>query len=182
MGENIDIEHLYTLYHKDIYQFSLYFTNSIQDAEDITHDTFMKAINSMKTLHDQSRAKYWLLSIARHTAIDHIRRKKFSRLLPDVFKSLKSNETSLDEQVILKEKWEEIQKLLLKIKPHYRSLLILRGINEFSIKETATILECTELKVRVDFHRAVKQLKKHLSDMEGAVLNDEPESKFNPNN
>lgn len=179
MVGNIDIEHLYTLYHSDIYQFSLYFTNSTQDAEDITHDTFMKALKSMNTLNDQSRAKYWLLSIARHTAIDHIRKKKFSSLLPDIFETLKSKEASLDEQVILKEKWEEIQQVLLKVKPHYRSLVILRGINDFNIKETALILGCTELKVRVDFHRAVKQLRKHLSKEEGAVLNYEQERKFN---
>jgi RNA polymerase sigma-70 factor, ECF subfamily len=39
----------------------------------------------------------------------------------------------------------------------------LRGINEFSIKETAEILNCTESKVIVDYHRALIELKKKLN-------------------
>ncbi|GAA0317941.1 RNA polymerase sigma factor YlaC [Bacillus carboniphilus] len=182
MSEELDMEHLYNQYHRDIYQFALYFTNSIQDAEDITQDTFIKAMRNVKTIQDTSRIKFWLLSIARHTAIDHIRKKKFSKLIPDFFEKLIASDKSLDEQVVAKEKWEEIQKTLLKLKPHYRSLLILRGIQELTTKETADILGCTELKVRVDFHRAVKQLKKYVSDTEGEVQISEQGRKIHPGN
>lgn len=85
---------------------------------------------------------------------------------------------SLDDQILLKERWQEVQHALLKIKPHYRSLLILRGIQELTIKETAEILECTELKVRVDFHRAVKVLKRELDLLKG-VEESEEDRKFN---
>ncbi|MFS0861984.1 RNA polymerase sigma factor [Fredinandcohnia sp. 179-A 10B2 NHS] len=169
MSEELDIDMLYREYHIDIYRFSLYFSNNKQDAEDITQEVFIKAIRNRKQLKDDTRAKYWLLSIARHTAIDHMRKKKLKLRLPDLIEKLTTHEKeqSIDDHILLKEKWEEIQNALLHIKPHYRSLLILRGIQEMTIKETAEILGCTELKVRVDFFRAVKVLKRELHSLEG---------------
>lgn len=171
MDGQLDIETLYIDYHIDIYQFSLYFSSNKQDAEDITQDTFLKAIGKLPSLQDPSRAKYWLLSIARNTAIDHMRRKKLKSLFPSYTE--KGIEDSLDDHILFKEKWQEIQKALLKIKPHYRSLLILRGIQELTIKETAEILQCTELKVRVDFHRAGKLLKKEMGLLKGVGESEE---------
>ncbi|ALC90692.1 hypothetical protein AM500_13535 [Bacillus sp. FJAT-18017] len=173
VGGQLDIEDLYEYYHKDVYQFCLYFTNSVQDAEDLTQDTFMKAMKNLKTLKNHDRAKYWLLAIARHSAIDHIRKRKLKSLLPELIERLKmssSMENSLDEHVLKMEKWEEVQQALLKIKPDYRTVLILRGLQELTIKETSEVLQQTELKVRVDFHRAVKELKKHMGVTERMVL------------
>ena len=168
MSNGLDIEDLYREFHVDIYHFSLYFSSNQQDAEDITQETFLKALRNSHMLRDRTRAKYWLLSIARHTAIDHLRKKKLKSALPELLEKItKNNEDSLDDHILVKEQWQEIQRALLKIKPHYRSLLILRGIQDMTIKETADILECTELKVRVDFYRAVKVLKKELHVLEG---------------
>lgn len=180
MANKLDIEDLYREYHIAIYQFCLYFSNNKQDAEDITQETFIKAMKNLNLLREPSRAKYWLLSIARHTAIDHLRKKKFRSILPDLIEKFTNQEKkdSLVEEILLKEKWDEIQRVLIKIKPHYRSLLILRGIQELSVNETAEILACTELKVRVDFHRAVKVLKKELHLLEGVIAN-EKARKFN---
>ncbi|MDR4889917.1 RNA polymerase sigma factor [Fredinandcohnia sp. QZ13] len=180
MSSGLDIESLYKEFHLDIYRFSLYFSSNKQDAEDITQETFIKAIRNSHTLRDHARAKYWLLSIARHTAIDYLRKKKLKSTLPDLLQKMTHHDKrdSLDDHLLIKEQWQEIQSALLRIKPHYRSLLILRGIQEMTIKEAAEILECTELKVRVDFFRAVKILKKELQVLEG-VNEDEKDRKSN---
>lgn len=49
-----------------------------------------------------------------------------------------------------------------KIKPSFRDVIILRKIKEFSIGETAEILDCSEAKVKVDLFRALKILCKEL--------------------
>jgi RNA polymerase sigma-70 factor (ECF subfamily) len=59
---------------------------------------------------------------------------------------------------------------------HYRSIVILRVLKELSVKETAEILGCTEGKVRVDFHRAINQLKKELIINEGGDFHEETKS------
>ncbi|MBS4194150.1 RNA polymerase sigma factor [Lederbergia citri] len=180
MSNGIDIENLFEKFHLDIYHFSLYFSSNKQDAEDITQETFLKAIRNIHMLKDRTRAKYWLLSIARNTAIDHLRKKKLKSTLPELLEKItyQDKKDSLDDYLLIKEQWEEVQNALLRIKPHYRSLLILRGIQEMTIKETAEILECSELKVRVDFYRAIKVLKKELHVLEGVNL-DEKSRKSN---
>lgn len=56
---------------------------------------------------------------------------------------------------------EDEQDLIAAIKglpPHYRMVVILRGIKEYSVKETADILGCSESNVKTMMHRALKQL------------------------
>lgn len=68
-------------------------------------------------------------------------------------------------------------KALLTLKPDYRNVVILRGLKEFSIKETAEVLNWKESKVKTDYHRAIKLLKESLSKSnEGVVIFNEQRS------
>ncbi len=51
------IGEIYDEFHKDVYHFSLYFTNNKQDAEDITQETFIKVLNNLHQLKDPSKKK-----------------------------------------------------------------------------------------------------------------------------
>jgi RNA polymerase sigma-70 factor (ECF subfamily) len=159
------IGEIYDEFHKDVYHFSLYYTNNKQDAEDITQETFIKVFNNLHQIKDPSKKKTWILSIARNTAVDLIRKQKLIGFLPKIImqNTLTSKQVSNSGNVVAEENWLELQKALLKLKPHYRSVVILRALNELSIKETAETLRCSEGKVRVDFHRALNQLKNDVS-------------------
>ena len=161
MGGKIDFGAIYEQYHRDVYHFALYYTNNRQEAEDITQETFIKAMRKIESLQDLDKLKPWLLSIARHTAIDVRRKRKFVALFPD-WVSDKADEGSktVEEQVEDKGDWQELQAALLKLKPHYRAIVILRGLKELTVEETALALHCGERKVRVDYHRALNKLRK----------------------
>ncbi|WP_053366482.1 RNA polymerase sigma factor [Bacillus sp. FJAT-27245] len=169
MNENTSlIGSLYEEYYKDVYQFALYFTNNKQEAEDITQDTFIKAMRNIHQLKDPTKKKTWILSIARNTAVDLKRKQKIISFLPNIFNEAKYTvEKSHDSMLISKEIWMELQQAILKLKPHYRSIIILRVLKDLSVKETAHVLGCKELKVRVDLHRALSQLKRSLHSQEG---------------
>jgi RNA polymerase sigma-70 factor, ECF subfamily len=164
-GFQIDIEEIYNQFYRDVYHFAIYFTNNKNEAEDITQETFIKIMRNLPKLNDPSKLKVWILTIAKHTAIDYKRKQRAIPFLPEYFRNEKSTEQTPEEHAVSQDDWECIQGALLKIKPHYRSLIILRGLKEFSVQETAEILGCTELKVRVDYHRAIKQLKKEVGDL-----------------
>lgn len=162
------IASLYEEFYRDVYQFSLYFTNNKQEAEDITQDTFIKAMKNIHQLKDSGKKKTWILSIARNTAVDLKRKQKLIGFLPKILYETRSPEEQPHDCVVIrKEVWTELQLALLKLKPHYRSIVILRVLKDFSVKETAQVLQCTELKVRVDLHRALAQLKQSLISQEG---------------
>ncbi|MGG1632069.1 RNA polymerase sigma factor [Rossellomorea sp. NRS-1567] len=169
------LEKLYETYFHDVYQYLLYFTNNYSEAEDLTQDTFMRVFKSYRNFKHQSSQITWIISIAKRTAIDHYRKRKFISLLPEALMNLLKSEDGLPDQEMEKnEEWKVLQAALSTLKADYRNVVILRGLREYSIKETAEILEWKPSKVKVDYHRAIKLLKKQLGhSIEGAVLSDE---------
>ncbi|BCB02266.1 RNA polymerase subunit sigma [Bacillus sp. KH172YL63] len=173
--DHAGLEELYETYFNDVYHYLLYFTNNQSEAEDLTQDTFMRVFKSYHSFNHHSSPKTWIISIARRTAIDHYRKRKLISLLPDVILNLRRSEEGIpDEEMEKNEEWEVVQQALLTLKPDYRNVVILRGLREYSVKETAAILECKPSKVKVDYHRAIKLLKKQLGHSIGeAVLEHE---------
>jgi RNA polymerase sigma-70 factor (ECF subfamily) len=162
------IEKLYDEYYRDVYHFSLYFTNNKQDAEDITQETFMKVMKNLHQLKDENKKKTWIISIAKNTAVDLMRKQKLRNILPQIIKGNQQLPVKMNHsRMIQQENWEDIQHALLKLKSHYRSIVILRVLKELSVKETADILGCNELKVRVDLHRALNKLRNELNIQDG---------------
>lgn len=172
-SKRLDINKIYDLYYRDVYHFALYFTNNKQEAEDITQETFIKIMNSIGSLKDQTKLKTWILSITRNTAMDLHRKRKFVSLFPDWALGKDKDLDTPEDRLIRKGEWTELQSALLKLKQQYRTVVILRGLKELSIKETAEVLGCSEAKVRVDYHRALQILNKQvLSNNEGWGLKD----------
>lgn len=68
-----------------------------------------------------------------------------------------------------------LQKALTELKPEFRNVIILRGLKEFSIKETAEILNWKESKVKTNYFRAMQKLKNLVAVKE--VTYDEQEVK-----
>ncbi|CEG25609.1 RNA polymerase ECF-type sigma factor X [Bacillus sp. B-jedd] len=102
--------------------------------------------------------------------MDVFRKQKLISLLPKRLSGRQQeNIDSTKKAVINRENWTELQVALLKLKPAYRSVVILRALKEMSTKETAEVLGWSESKVRVDYHRALKKLKWDLKIQEGWV-------------
>ncbi|TLS37210.1 RNA polymerase sigma factor [Pseudalkalibacillus caeni] len=176
-GESI--QDIYEKYFHDVYQYLLYFTNSRSEAEDLTQDTFLKVIKSYNSFTHKSSLKTWILSIASRTAIDHYRKRKLISILPEKLTNLyKSNDGNPDEEIEHTEDWAVLQKALSTLKADFRNVVILRGLKECSIKETAEILNWKESKVKVDYHRAIRQMKKMLEKSnEGVVVFNEQKTR-----
>ncbi|MEJ8547431.1 RNA polymerase sigma factor [Brevibacillus borstelensis] len=150
-------------YYRDVYRFLVYFTGNQTCAEDLTQEVFIRAMEALKRYEERSSMKTWILGIAKHVAIDHARKQKIRswfglEKVQDITSRIGYPETEIQA----KEEREQLREAMLKLKPKFRNVVIFRGLKELSIKETAEILGCSEAKVRVDYHRAVKELKGHL--------------------
>ncbi|MGP4073011.1 RNA polymerase sigma factor [Piscibacillus sp. B03] len=145
-------------YADDIYRFLAYYTSS-PDVEDLVQDVFIKAINNFDSFKGNSSPKTWLISIARNLAIDEARKKKRQdwRKLIDTYDT--ENEESPEDVYQTTEEKALLYEAIHTLKPNYRDVIILRGIEELSIKEAADVLNWTENKVRITFYRALKVLK-----------------------
>jgi len=157
------IDKIYNRYYLDVYRFLICFSGNQNDAEDLTQEVFIRVLNNISNMNNINTIKTWIFSIAKHVAIDHYRKRRFSSLFTDGFFSrIVSTEKEPNELFEQNEMKRLIHNAISKLKPNYRAVVILRGINEFSIKETSEILQCSESKVKVDYHRALKELKKKL--------------------
>ncbi|HEO8421265.1 RNA polymerase sigma factor [Niallia sp. FSL W8-0635] len=164
---------IYNEHYLDVYRFLVCFSGSQTDAEDMTQEVFIRVLKNLSTFHSGNNLKTWIFSIAKHVAIDYYRKKKFVSIFKEgFFKQLEANDEKPDEVLEITEMKQIVHEAISKLKPNYRAVVILRGINEFSIKETSEILKCTESKVKVDYHRALKDLKRKLHlDAEEVITN-----------
>lgn len=152
-------------YSNDVYNFLVYYRGS-KDVHDLVQETFIRATRGINTFRYDANPKTWLFSIARNVAIDQARKKK-RRIQPS---SVAFDETYMGEssnnpesQLIENERVRYIYQQMMTLRRNYREVLILRGIEGMSIKETAEILDWTESKVKQTFYRARKALQKRLN-------------------
>ncbi|TCP55526.1 RNA polymerase sigma (SigX) subunit [Tumebacillus sp. BK434] len=171
-----EIQEIYRLHFEDVYHFLLYFTGDVNDAEDLTQEVFLRLLKSLQTFDHRSTLKTWILSVAKHVALDHYRKKRLTSWFPDLLLHRLQAQDGLPEELLsTKEERRELMQAITRLKPAYRSVIILRAIKELSIKETAEILGCKESKVKVDYHRALKLLQQTLSTTPEGGLHCVPE-------
>ena len=174
----IDLDHLeesiaeiYNKYYLDVYRFLVCFSGNQNDAEDMTQEVFIRVLKNLHTFKNGSSLKTWIFSIAKHVSVDHYRKRRFSSIFKEgFFRQLESLEKGPNEFVEQNEMKKIVHDAISKLKPNYRAVIILRGINEFSVRETSEILSCSENKVKVDYHRALNELKKKIKIDEEEVF------------
>lgn len=167
MGKNQQISQWFTLYSDAIYHFFLYRIGS-SDVEDLVQEVYIRAIKSYDSFNGTSSPKTWLYSIARHVAIDEIRKKQRNN-----WKDILSFNTSPEPKsertpeyiVGLSEENSELIQAIYSLNQQHTEILILRGISGLSTSETAQTLRWTENKVRSTYHRAKKALHVQLGGM-----------------
>lgn len=159
------------LYSDDVYQYLIYRFGKV-DVEDLVQETFIKAIQGLDSFHGRSHPKTWLFSIARNVAIDEMRKRKRQKWRDLVsFTSHHEGENPItpESDMMMNSEFEIIHNAINEMKPNYRDVFILRGIQELTIKETAGVLNWSESKVLSTYHRARKILQQKL----GGVTNEE---------
>ncbi|CEG22637.1 RNA polymerase sigma factor SigX [Planococcus massiliensis] len=165
-----EIEQLYLDHSDRVYRYIFLLIRQKENAEDLTQETFYKAFKNLKSFNHQSSVSTWLLKIARNVTYDFLRRKKMIRFFSmDNEEDHASSLPVLEEMVAQKEQTSELYRAMKTLKKDYQEVLLLRKINECSIKETAYILGWTEAKVKTKTSRALESLKKELIGKDGGL-------------
>jgi RNA polymerase sigma-70 factor (ECF subfamily) len=165
---------LYDIYVDQIYRFVYFKVSSKEEAEDITAEVFLKTwqyINEMGA-NAIDNLQAFLYQTARNAVIDFYRTRgqKEELINRDETKEeqlkieIVDPKQDLVEKVQLSSDIEEVKKALQKIKEEYREVIILRFVEELSVKETANVLGKTEGAVRVLLHRAIATLREIMAN------------------
>lgn len=132
------IESLIDEYYAGLYRYAYRLSGTSSDAEDLTQETFRKALARLDQLRDQERAKGWLFRILRNAYLHRIRGEKRSRIVPmenvdDVPGRDDQSPASIDP--------DELQKVLNELDESFRTPVILFYFEEFSYKDIAEQLD-----------------------------------------
>ncbi|MEC1661827.1 RNA polymerase sigma factor SigX [Bacillus halotolerans] len=169
---------LYKTYHQDLYQFLFYMVKDKSQAEDLLQEVYIRVLNSYHTFEGRSSEKTWLLSIARHVAIDWFRKQQTIRQrVLGTFdwdtQDVRDQQLLPDELAVQHESVREIYAALDQCTIDQRAVIILRFIQGYSIQETANALRFSESKVKTTQHRGLKVLRKHMELLREELMDDE---------
>lgn len=152
---------VYDLFIERIYRFIFFKVRTKEDAQDLTSEVFLKA---WRYIHDGKPIESlnaFLYQIARNSVIDYYRKKNNDSVTVDdeVLVQVPGNELDiLVRQVDAHVDMKRINKALSSMKEEYRDVIILRYIEQLSIKEVSKVLGKTPSNVKVLAHRALKKL------------------------
>ena len=152
------ISELFLLHSNSIYRYAKYCLPRDIDSKDVVQEVFLRAFRSWDEFQGNSDPKTWLFSIARNHIYDLLRKKKRERM-HEIFQSTRPQEGSENLNTII-----ELEDALSRLHPNYRQILVLRLIQDLSIPDIAKVLDWSESKVRITFHRARKKLQAELQD------------------
>ena len=124
-----------------------------QDAEDVTHDTFVKVLLHIDSFREESKFSVWLCRIARNSWLSQLRRQKRDAAVP-----AETEPSAWDAH------WFEWLDLLERLPEPYGSVFLKRELGGWSYGELAREYGKTENWARVTFYRARVQLQKLLDE------------------
>lgn len=147
----------------DVWRYCAYLTDP-QSADDVTQDTFLRAIGSLHRFRGESDAKVWLLSIARRAAADHLRAKTRRRDLVERLRVMSAREPDVSRSSSL-----ELSELVSGLDTDRRDAFVLTQVLGLSYDEAAHVCACPIGTIRSRVARARDQLATAIADAERAT-------------
>jgi RNA polymerase sigma-70 factor (ECF subfamily) len=159
-GEKVTgMETIYEQHFKNVYRYALSLCRNETVAEDITNETFLKAIHAIDKFNGNCDIKVWLCQIARNTYFSLLKKAKHTVPLEPEITDMDGDfvEKLMDRASVL-----EIHRCLHRLEEPYKEIFSLRTFGELSFAEIAGLFGKTENWARVTYHRAKLKLKEAL--------------------
>jgi RNA polymerase sigma-70 factor, ECF subfamily len=172
-GDLPAFEALVSRYERRVYSLALRMLRHEHDAEDVTQQTFLSALEHLGDFREESSFYTWLMRIASHAALKIIRKRKGLPTdslddpelpHPEFIATWKESPARLAQQ---NETGQLIEAALAELDEKHRLVFLLRDVEGLSVKETADALDLGEANVKVRLLRARLQLRERLTQSLG---------------
>ena len=154
-----DIEKIYEEYFETVNKYLFCLTHNNDISEELTQETFYKAVKKINTYKGECKISVWLCQIAKNLWYDECRKNK--KVINTEENDLLNIETldTIEEQVIANDEKMLLYKKMQLLDDKTREVMYLRITGELSFKEIGIIMNKTENWARVTFYRGKNQLK-----------------------
>ena len=160
-------------YERKIFRLAKHITQNDEDAEDVLQESFMKAYSNLDSFQGQSKFYTWLVRIAVNEALMKLRKRKSDRTV-SLDEPHETEEDTVTREIAV---WEDdperkysreelrgiLERAVESLKPAFRTVCVLRDIEELSTEETAEALGISVPAVKSRLLRARLQLRERLT-------------------
>jgi len=172
-GDQNAFGELVNRYERKIYRLAKNITRNDEDAEDVLQDAFLKAYTHLDNFKGDSKFYTWIVRIAVNEALMRLRKRKTDRSVPldepvELGEETVQREIAVwednPEQQYSQEEWRRIlDEAVESLKPDFRTVFVLREIEELSTEETAETLGISVPAVKSRLLRARLALRERLT-------------------
>ena len=177
-GRDLAYRELIRRYERPVFSLIFRMVRNRELAEDLAQETFVKVLNAIDSYRPEFKFSSWVFKIANNAAIDHLRRRELDTLsldgsphaeTPEAIEATAlqigdQQETALDA-VASKELGAEIEVEIARLRPEYRTCILLRHVDGRSYEEIAEILGLPLGTVKTYIHRARNELRIRLAHL-----------------
>lgn len=149
-------EKLYSEYYDAVFRYALSLCRSRELAEEVTQETFFKALKGIDSFRSECKLSVWLCQIAKNTFFTMAKGSERQRDLP---METAASEQSIEQQIVNKETALAIHRLLHELPEPYKEVFWMRTFGELTFSEIGAIFGKTDSWARVTYHRAKLKLK-----------------------
>jgi RNA polymerase sigma-70 factor (ECF subfamily) len=177
-GREAAYRELIRRYERPVFSLVLRMVRDRQLAEDLAQETFIKALNAIGSYRPEFKFSSWIFKIANNAAIDHLRRRELDTLSIDGAPHATTAEdieaTALQvgdksesplEELEARELGSTIERAIGRLRPEYRSCIMLRHVEGMAYEEIAQLLDLPLGTVKTYIHRARHELRDMLAHL-----------------
>ena len=161
--EKSEIETIYRKYFHDVFLYIRALSENESLAEEITQETFLKAMNNIEKFDGRKDIRAWLFVIAKNTYFSYCRRKKHDADWTE-YENIVDVGVHFAENLVNEEKAFLIHKFLHNMEEPYKEVFNLRVFGELSYEKIGTLFQKSSGWARVTFYRAKKKIEEYMEE------------------
>ena len=173
-GDHNAFGEIVEIYKEKVFQLCYRMLGNRHEAEDMAQEAFVRAYVNIHTFNIKLKFSTWLYRIATNLCIDRIRKKKPDYHLDaevagtdglNMYSQIAAGTALPEEELESLELQDTVQKEILKLPEKYRTVIVLKYIEELSLKEISEILDLPIGTIKTRIHRGREALRKQLSNL-----------------
>ena len=162
----MEFEQIYNTFFKAVYRYIWQLSGNEHIAEEITGETFFKAMKSINNFRGECDMRVWLCQIAKNTYFSYLKKNgKIESIDEAKFQNIANPNDFIDEQVNTQEEAAQLRKILHSISEPYKEVFMWRVFGELSFNEIGDLYGKTDNWACVTYHRARKMIQSRLEEI-----------------
>lgn len=155
-----DFEEIYATYFDSVYQYVLSLCRDVHTAEEVTQESFCKAMTHLDRFDGRSRLYVWLCQIAKNTYLTHVRKQKRRAAPPED----EPSHPGFEGELLDSDSAWQLHRLLHGLNEPYKEVFSLRVFGELSFSQIGQLFGKSDSWARLIFYRAKTELRRQADE------------------